>query len=260
MTLIVAHVSESGAVMASDSLVTEEDSTAGVPVGKIWTSGGLLFGYSGDLSVRDSIRDAIGERLTSSPLPLPTDCEMAMSQLQAFLRPVIQAAYDNFVGGPNDDPVDKLGGSLLVVGRDNDGYWLLEIDKHNTATRYTEEGFHTIGSAAPATHVGRRLLSHYALPGYEPQHLCLLALRTVQASIDVLGSAFGIGGPVQLWQSTRDGFEAVTGEALDATKEGLEQWRQIERESLLKVFAPRQEEVSTVLPEALTDDSQSEPT
>jgi hypothetical protein len=254
VTLIVAHVSDLGAVMASDSLVTEEDSTAGAPVEKIWTCGGLLFGYSGNLTLRDAIKAALERALATTPLPIPTDCELAISQLQVCVRPVLSAAYQNFVGGPTDDPVEKLGGSLLVVGRDKDKYWLLEIDRNNTPTRYTDDGFHTIGSAALASHVGRRLLGHYKLPGYEPRHLCLLALRTVQASIDVLGSAFGIGGPVQLWQSTADGYERVGADALSEVHHGLEQWNEIERESLLKVFAGPEVEGSEVLPDALGDD------
>jgi hypothetical protein len=151
-----------------------------------------------------------------------------------------------------------LGGNLIVVGSDGEKYWLLEIDRHNTAGHYTDDGFHTIGSAAVATHVGRRLLSHYRLPGYEPRHLCLLAVRTVQASIEVLGSAYGIGGPVQLWQSTADGYEAVEGGALERVMEGLDVWMGIEQESLVTVFSSAGEETPSDLPDVLTEDSSTE--
>ena len=255
MTLIVAYVSQAGAVMAADSHVTEEDSTAGPPVDKIWTSGGLLFGYSGDLTLRDVIRDAITAALERTPLPAPAECEMVVSQLKTVVRPVLESAYRDFVGGPLDNPVEKLGGSLLVVGRDTERYWLLEISSNCWPTNYTEEGFHTIGSATIATHIGRRLLGHYAVPGYETRHLCLLAFRVLESCIAVLGSAYSIGGEVQLWQSTDGGFEAVTGEALSSVREGLEQWKRVEQESLLAVFATAQsvaEELIEGLPEALS--------
>ncbi len=254
MTLIVAHVSPSGAVMAADSHVTEEDSTAG-SADKIWMCGGLLFGYSGSVSVRDRLQLAIEEGLASAPMPLPTECEMAQSQLCALTHGALKAAYDNYVGSA--DPTDALGGSLVVVGRDTDKYWLLEIDRNNTPTRYTDDGFHTIGSGSGAAHVGRHLLAHYSLPGYDTKHLRLLATRTVQSCIDVLGGAYGLGGPVQLWQSTDDSYERIEDEELAAVLEGLDQWIQIEQESLLKVFTSESEQVSEPLPEDLSDEGSS---
>jgi hypothetical protein len=68
VTLIVAHVSPSGAVMAADSHVTEEDNTAGF-ADKIWMCGGLLFGYSGSMSVRDRLQLAIEQGLDGAPMP-----------------------------------------------------------------------------------------------------------------------------------------------------------------------------------------------
>jgi len=250
VTLIVAHVSAVGAVMAADSHVAEEDHTGGL-ADKIWTTGTLLFGYSGNMAVRDRLRQAIEAELARSPLPVPIDCEMAASQLKASMRPILQQAYADFVGGPDDSPVEALGGSLLVVGRDNGRYWLLEIDRNNTSSHYTEDGFHTTGSGSTAAHVGRRLLQHYALPGYETKHLRLLAMRTVKSCIDVLGGAYGLGGPVQLWQATDNGYEQVRGDELASVVEGVQQWVQIEKESLSKVFAATVEAPPGPLPDAL---------
>lgn len=177
MTVIVGYVSATAGVMASDSLATEEDFTTG-HVEKIWTSGELLFGYSGQLSIRDPLRSAIDAYLANAPLTNLPEALVA-SALRAVSRPVLDEAYSTFVGGPNDDPTEKLGGSLLVIGFDGNRYWLLELNRHNQASSYTDIGFHAIGTGSVAAHVSRGLLSHYNLPHHEAHHLRLQAYRTV---------------------------------------------------------------------------------
>jgi predicted proteasome-type protease len=255
VTLIVAHVSRSGAVMASDSRVTEEDGTGARPIEKIWTSGGLLFGYSGDLSIRNSIRSVLDKTFATAPLPEPTEWEMAVSQLKFTVKPVTDAAYASFSGGPTDSPAEILGGSLVVVGRGPDGYWLYEIDRYNTATNYTDDGFHTIGSGTVGTHIARRLFSHYLQPGYETKHMRLLAYRFLESCIDALPGIYGIGGEVQMWQSADDGFEVVSADQLAAAREALQQWYVSEQETLWNV-AGAAREVPTALPEDLGDSDQ----
>lgn len=239
--------------MAADSHVAEEDSTVGVAE-KIWECGGLLFGYSGQLSVREPLKEALHAAFSSSPPPPNCPVDMAGSMLSAVARPVLERIYADFVGAPGDDPAEKVGGSLLVIGHDGDAYWLLELTRHNMREHYTEDGFHTVGSASLAAHVGRGLLSHYSLPGYEVQHLRLLAYRTVDTCIKVLGGAYMVGGPVQLWHSTDSGFARVTGDELESVEQGVVQWIAIEQESLERVFADETEAaVAEPLPERLDD-------
>lgn len=236
MTVIAGYVGQRGAVMASDSQSSEEDATA-TSVEKIWTSGGLLFGYSGQVALREPLRKAIDNHFSATPPPPRCPIEIAASSLCAAIRPILEHAYANFVGAPGDDPTEKLAGSLMVIGLDGEKYWLLELDRHNTPSHYTDDGFHTIGTGSVAAHVGRGLLKHYSLPGYEVAHLRLLAYRTVATCIDVLGGAYGLGHPVQLWQSARGAFEKVTGMEFSAVGEGVRQWIAIEQESLDRVFA-----------------------
>jgi proteasome beta subunit len=253
MTVIVGYVSRAGAVMASDSQSAEEDATTS-QIDKIWRTGRLLLGYSGQLAIREPLRRDIERRLQESPLPAQVPIEIAASMLCAIVRPVLEQAYANFVGAPGDDPADKLAGSLMVIGYDGERYWLLEIDRHNTPSHYTEEGFHTIGTGSVAAHVSRGLLKHYSLPGHEVKQFRLLAYRTVETCIDVLGGAYGLGPPVQLWQSTPDGFEKVIGEELSSVSEGVRQWIGIEQESLDRVFAQEEEPVAEEpLPERLDE-------
>ena len=253
MTLIVAHVSHHGAVMAADSLAAEGDQTTAVAE-KIWCDGGLLFGYSGNMAVRDQIRRALSSFFLTTPMPNNPDWEMAASALCAVAKPVLDKAYANFAGGPEDRPVEILGGSLVVIGFDGTQHWLLELDQYNTPSHYTNDGFHTIGSGSVAAHVGNHVLRHYALPGHETSHLRLLAYRTVTSCIDVLGGAYGLGPPVQLWQSAAAGYERVVGDALAAIDDGVQQWIRIEQESLMQVFMPASEidaSAETSMPEQL---------
>lgn len=253
MTVVVGYVSRTGAVMASDSQASEEDATTS-QVEKIWTNGALLFGYSGQMALRDRLRQAIDERLEQSPLPPNAPVQLAASMLCATVRPVLEQAYANFVGAPSDDPSEKLAGSLMVIGHDDTRYWLLEIDRHNSASSYTDVGFHTTGTGSLAAHVSRGLLEHYSLPGHEVRHLRLLAFRMVETCIRVLGGAYGIGPPIQIWQSVADGFERVVGQELGAVSEGVRQWIGIEQESLERVFAPEEEPTpEEPLPEPLDE-------
>lgn len=258
MTVIVGYVGRNGAVMASDSHGAEEDSTATTEE-KIWSSGGLLFGYSGHVALRDRIRAEMEKQVEATPPPPQMPLEIAASSLCATIRPILESAYSNYVGAPGDDPPEKIGGSLMVIGFDGEGYWLLEIDRRNLGSPYTDDGFHTIGTGSVAAHVGRGLLKHYNLPGYEVPHLRLLAYRTVSTCIDVLGGAYMLGGPVQLWHSVDSrGFERVLGDKFDSVKEGVRQWAGIEQESLDGVFSADKNEAKVdaeaePLPEKLDD-------
>lgn len=254
MTLIVAHVSTSAAVMCSDSQAVEEDSTVGTAE-KIWTTAGLLFGYSGQMALRDRVRAAIDGQLAAAPPPPNADWEIVASQLCAIVRPILAEAYSNYVAGSGEPAASQaLGGSLVVIGKGAEGYWLLEIDRNNSPSNYTEEGFHTTGSASFSAHVTRRLLKHYGMFGDEVRQLRLHAYRTVLSCIEVLGGRYGIGGPVQLWQSTAAGFERLDRDALEMVHEGLDQWIKVEQESLRQVFPPVVAAPAEPLPEHLTEE------
>jgi hypothetical protein len=45
---------------------------------------------------------------------------------------------------------DTIGGALLVIGKDGDGHWLLELNCDNTPSAYSERGFHAVGTGSPA--------------------------------------------------------------------------------------------------------------
>jgi hypothetical protein len=119
------------------------------------------------------------------------------------------------------------------------GYWLLEIDRNNTPTFYTDCGFHAIGSGSGAAQVANGMLGHYGLRDRSSWHLKLVAHRTVSNCIKAFGM-LGVGGASQLWYSENGGaFSEAANEELTAIQHGLDQWETIERESLTSVPAPR---------------------
>jgi len=214
-----------------------------------------LLGYSGNTSVRDPLILSIEQAFDKAGPGL--DRWKTMAELCGATKVVIEPAYKNYVPEPAHGEVpQKLRGHLLVIGRDADGYWLLELNENNTPT-LAPRAFHAVGSGSVAAQVASGLLAHYESHGRNLWHLKLIAYRTVATCINVLGGPYGIGGPVQLWESVdTGGFEELDEEALKDVEHGVEQWVTIERESLDKVSGkpePEEEEAaeSESIPEKL---------
>jgi hypothetical protein len=49
----------------------------------------------------------------------------------------------------------RPGRVLLVIGRDEEGFWLLEVDHNNTTTFYEDRGYQAIGSGGSAAFVAQ---------------------------------------------------------------------------------------------------------
>jgi 20S proteasome alpha/beta subunit len=233
MTLIVGFVGSDGAVMASDSQASEEDKTWH-EVPKIWEESGLLFGYSGNTAVGDPITAALAQHLKDK------DLHQNRWKIKALLcsitGPVMAGEYKNYVPKVEAGHVPgKLAGTLLVLGRDEDGYWLMDVNYNNVATFHDQRGFHAIGSGSAAAQMARGLLSHYEPAERRVKQLRLIAYRTVEACIGHLD--LGVGGAIQLWSSTDGGdFTEASGEDLKEVAHGVSQWALIEQESLDKVI------------------------
>ena len=250
MTLVVGFVAQSCGVMGADSQATEADGTR-TQVEKIWDECGLLFGYTGSWAVRDLVARAISRRLTQDGFDPHMDRQSIHHLLCQTIRPVLMSVYANYV--PNDvtEAKDKLGGRLLVMGSDANGYWLLEIDEDNTGSWYTDRGFHAIGSGSPAAQVAIGLLQNYNPKRLSLEQLQMLAFRTLAVSISVL--AQHLSGPMRLWSSQDSGeFIQHTDTDLSEAERRVEHWLTLERESLDDASAPQ---VGDALPEPVAQDS-----
>ena len=263
MTVVVGFVGPDGAVMASDSEATEgADGLTRYDVEKIWTCGDLLCGYTGMGAVRDRLARAMDEVLPQVMPQRPNRHQLA-DVLQQIAQPVLRHVYSNFVPTQPGQDASRLAGILLVIGRDDDGYWLLELDYHNTASFYTDAGFHTVGSGSAAAYVARALMKGYNVGSREMKALRLVAYRMVGTCIDSLGGRLGVGGHVQMWSSQNGApFAKCEGEELESVRDGVEQWTVAERESLDQVLSggsPQPPaEAAAALPEDFASDAPAE--
>ena len=219
--------------MASDSEGTESTHTR-FDVEKIWTApGGLLLGYSGNSAVRDAIKQSIEAKMQTDF----GDAQMigrwdVRTTLVAAIRPVLEQFYSEFISTMHAAE-EALKGSLLIIGHDSDGHWLLEIDEHCLATPYEERGLQAIGSGGPAAFVAQGLLRHYQPRDQTIKELRLIAYRTIMTCIDGVAGRLGVGGEVHLWScQPGEGYSRAGTELLESLEEGLAKWKTIERESL----------------------------
>jgi 20S proteasome alpha/beta subunit len=238
LTVVVGFVGDGCAVMAADSEATESGHTR-FDVEKIWTFGdALLLAWSGNGAVRDAIARAVQETLS---IAFPDTRDIPRLQAENLLTQIVQPVltqYYSRVVSTSRRPEEIVGGVLLVIGHDPDGYWLLEIDQNNTPTFYGEDrGYQAIGSGGSAAFVAQGLLEHYAPREQTIEELRLIAYRTVKTCIDGLGGQLGVGGEVRIWSCTDGGgYERAGKELMASLGEGLTKWTTIERESLTQVW------------------------
>jgi hypothetical protein len=220
--------------MCSDSQGTEGADDTRREVEKMWADGGLLFGYSGYGAIKEPLVVSVSGALAN--IGTLTRWE-ARDLLAQAIKPVLENAYRNFVPAGPGENFGMLKGALLVIGHDSNGYWLLELDGNNIASFYTEPGFHAIGSGSVAAQVASGLLQHYEPGGRSVAHLKLLASRTVETCISVLGGRWGVGGRPLMWFSESGGpFAKASEDELAAIANAVGGWVLIETESLNKAF------------------------
>jgi 20S proteasome alpha/beta subunit len=246
--------------MASDSESTESGHTR-FDVEKIWTHGrSLLMGYSGSGAVRAALAESIAVKMDAQFGAGTEEVKRweARSLLAAAVKPVLTQFYGEFV--PTTRPVDAvLAGVLLVIGRDEEGFWLLEVDHNNTTTFYEDRGYQAIGSGGSAAFVAQGLLQHYQPQEQTVEELRLIAYRTVKTCIDGLGGQLGVGGEIHIWScEPGGGYEKADAGMMSSLGEGLTKWTTIERESLSQVWggSPAGEEGAGGIPEPLGEDLQ----
>jgi hypothetical protein len=249
MTVIVAFVGPDGAVMASDSESTGADETRS-DVEKIWACGPLVLGYTGTTIIQQPLRLALEQAVTNVGAVSRWDVRAIIC---AASDPVLGTAYANHVPKlPAGVVPPTLAGMLLALGRDDDGYWILEVDERNGGTFYEDRDFHAVGSGSPAAQVARSLLVHYEPLGRSVPHLRLFAYRAVAVCIRTLGGRHGVGGRVRMWQSEGGGaFEQLTEADLAGVENGVEQWTTIEGESLDRVVLEEAPPEGDKMPDAL---------
>jgi 20S proteasome alpha/beta subunit len=261
LTVIVGFVGDSCAVMASDSEGTESGHTR-FDVEKIWTAGrSLLLGYSGNSAVRDALKRNINAKVQADfPDAEAIDRWDARTSLVSAVRPVLGQFYSEFIS-TTQTADEALEGTLLVIGHDDAGHWLLEVDAHCIATFYEERGLQAIGSGGSAAFVAHGLLRHYQPREQTIEELRLIAYRTIMTCIDGLAGQLGVGGEVHLWScESGEGYSKANTKLLQSLEEGLAKWKTIERESLSEAVGTAPVDDSAAeegVPEALDGEAPS---
>jgi len=249
MTLVVGFVADDRAVMVADSQGTEADGTR-TRVEKIWCDHGLLFGYAGPQAVRDNLRKVFSARLGSLTKKELRDRKVVEQKIAPLSKTILEAMYANYAADIGERPKDALGGQLLVIGcgPDKKGHWLLEIDRDNTPTYYTGDGFHAAGSASPAAQITMALLQSYVPQELTLRQLQALAYRTVAAGVRAL--AQHVGEPIVLWSCDgSSGFQKATDTEIADLTRFIEAWETLERDALREVELPADAAERPPLPE-----------
>ncbi len=254
MTVVVAFVTADAALMAADTEATEEDGSRH-ETEKIWPCGSLVVGYTGTGIIQQPLRRALDQVIPAAEQQGHLDRWTIRQHICQVTSVVLSNEYALRAPATAGQVPAELAGVLLAIGRDAEGFWLLEVGKHAGGSFYDEAGFHTVGSGALAAQMARGLLRNYEPVGRSLPHLRLIAYRTVVTCIGVLGSGYGVGGHVDLWEAEGNQSFAKRDEVgLRGVANGVDQWMTIEAESIDQVVTEEPDAEGVVMPEGLEDD------
>jgi len=226
VTIVIALRCADGVIMASDSQGTEASGNVKFPVEKVFQlHSRAVAGGSGAHQVIADIR----ADLTSLSDALEASADLDQS-LMGRIRPILQKHYGAHINPPNLPPSSPAS-SILTCGLDSRGNpWIIEIDPACTCTHYEQRGFHAIGSGAGFAQVANLLMAHFQAKDRPIEHGKLIAYRTINSVIEA--SAFGVGGPVQMWTVDAASVHRLTDDELVAIKDSVGGWEELERATL----------------------------
>jgi 20S proteasome alpha/beta subunit len=251
MTLIVGFIAEDGAVIAADSEATESGHSR-FDVEKIWKVGKTVFGHSGSMAIAQEVRHALDAGLPPFVEQNNPDRWTLKDYLTSIMNPILQKAYSSYVGSN----YREISGVLMIVGRDSEGYFLLEIDGNNTATFYDTRQFHAIGSGSPSAYSIYGLMENYDSQHQSVEQLKLVSYRMLDTCINSIGGPAGVGGRINIWTSDEtEGFRKIPSEETEIIKYGVDQWKLSEKETLDRLYEAdeTQSEQEISMPEELID-------
>lgn len=180
------------------------------------------------------------------------------TSMMSIVKPTLSRHYNDYLQPPRGVQSSAPVSTFLSCGIDPKGEpWILEIEYNCQATHYEELGFHAIGSGAPFAQLANALLSHFEVRDRPLEHGKLVAHRVMDIAINT--SAYGIGGPIQMWTVDSAGVHQLSSDELAAVRTGVGLWQSLEAETLNQVFLPHgEEELTEDLPEPSPDGEESE--
>lgn len=237
MTLIVAISCKDGVVIACDSASSDVEIGIKQPCDKIKRIGTLpiLFGGSGDVGLLQKFDECL------TPLSLKPTLKKTRQDIKALVIPELKQSAELHVPYPQQGFHQPPIAVLLFTGIHNRKPWILEIERDGRDTLYDEAlgDFAAIGSGKPwAQAVFRPHLM-------TPRDLNLgkiFAFRVLEDSIN-LAAAF-LSKPIFMYTITLDGIVTkVDDDELKRLGLTCETWRELEREAVGSLLAPKSEPV-----------------
>jgi ATP-dependent protease HslVU (ClpYQ) peptidase subunit len=243
MTLIIGITCRDGIVLAADSAGSDPEIGTKQPFDKIKRLGTqpILYGGSGDVGLLQKIDETLKNVTPKATL------KRTMQEIKRLIIPELKEACDLHVPYPeqyfNKPPCAILLFGCIIEGKP----WTIEIERNGNDTVYGDNlgNFAAIGSGKP-----------WAQAIYRP-HLRterdlilgkIFAYRVLEDSIN-LSAAF-LAMPIHIHTISLDGtVEKVSKEDLDGIANTCGIWRNLERDAVGNLLAPKSEETEPEIPE-----------
>ncbi len=238
MTLILALVCKDGVVVAADSQGTTVTVGAAMRTEetKLYrlNTAPVVVGCAGAVGVAQNIGTALlGMKKATYTKPISN----SRSKFRTTISQVLKLAEQNYV------PIDKAVGppvcDTLIAGYTDGEAWLLEVNRNAGDEQHEQRGFCALGSGGPYAHYACGSMRHRAVQELGMREAQVLAFRTIDTAIDV--SAFGLGGPVQMWVIDGKGARPVDDGDLKVLATTANLWKAMETESLVEAVQAQQQ-------------------
>jgi proteasome beta subunit len=231
VTVVLALRCADGLVLAADSQITQPDRGLTYPAQKLHGLGRrAAWAGSGSRAVLYDLE----QMFDAQPETIVEAGDVGRA-LQARVVPVLQHHYDNFI---EEVPGQKTSGStpatyVLAAGYSDGEPFIVDIDPHGLIGHYEDIGFQAIGSGAPMAQQARALLSNFRMNERPVAYGVLAALRVLHALDETSPT---VGGPMDICRITPDGADHLSPEDVDEIASEVRRWRELERETLDRLF------------------------
>lgn len=226
MTVVLAVQCEDGIVLGADSQVTESDRGMSYPASKLHPLGdGAAWGGSGARSVLYDLELQFAAEATGI-----VGSQDVGRALQERIVPVLRHHYDNFI---SEVPGQEDGGTpaayVLAAGYAHGEPFIITIDPSGLIGRYSDVGFHAIGSGAPMAQQAAALLGHFRMIERGVDYGVIVVVRVLDA---LRTSQPMVGGPLSVVRITLDGARHLEEDAISAARDHVVTWEARERAAL----------------------------
>jgi proteasome beta subunit len=226
MTIVLALTTADGLVIGSDSQITDKDRGISFPAQKLHDLGDhAAWGGSGARSVLKDIEKIFNEQATA----IVEAADIAHA-IQERVIPVLRHHYENFIEDvPGEEQSHSPSAYVLAAGYTQDEPWIIEVNPHGMIGRYTDIGFHAIGSGAPMAQQAGALLANFRMTERSNDYGVVAAVRVLDA---LAVTAPSVGGPLNLCRISPEGTDRLSEDEIVEARRHVERWAELEQKCL----------------------------